>query len=89
MIASRETIDDEALALEALVWTLGDPERAERLMSLTGLDPSDLRARAGDADVLGAVLGFLEGHEPDLIACAAAIGSTPQTLVMARERLSA
>ena len=89
MIASRETIDDEALALEALVWTLGDPERAERLMSLTGLDPSDLRARAGDADVLGAVLGFLEGHEPDLIACATAIGSKPQTLVAARERLSA
>jgi len=42
-----ETIepDDQALALRALAWTLGDPDRAGRLLALTGLDPGDLRAR--------------------------------------------
>jgi hypothetical protein len=87
-----ETIDEDeavALALSALVWTLGDERRADRLLALTGLDPDDLRARAGDPDVLGAVLGFLQNHQPDLIACAEALGRSPEQLVAAGERLSA
>jgi hypothetical protein len=75
------------LALQALVWTLGDGTRAERLLALTGLSPDDLRARAGDASVLAALLGFLEAHEPDLIACADALGVKPETLVTARREL--
>ena len=81
-----ETIDQDmavALALRALAWTLGEPERAQRLLALTGLTPADLRERAGDAAVLGAALGFLEAHEPDLIACAAALEVAPGTLVAA------
>ena len=85
----HETNQDDVLALSALIWTISEPERAQRLMALTGLEPSDLRARVGDPDVLGAVLGFLEGHEPDLIACAGSIGTTPQTLIAARERIGA
>ena len=76
-----------ALALQALAWSLGDEDRAQRLLDLTGLDPSDLRARAGEPAVLGAVLGFLEAHEPDLLACADALGVRPESLVAARERL--
>ncbi|WP_375250292.1 DUF3572 family protein [Sphingomonas sp.] len=75
------------VALDALVWTLGEPSRAERMMALTGLTPDDLRARIGDASVLAATLAFLEAHEPDLVACAAAIDSTPAALVAARARL--
>ena len=84
-----ETIepDDAALALRALAWTLGDAGRAERLLALTGLDSATLRARAGDADLLAATLCFLENHEPDLIACAAALDITPAALVTARSRL--
>ena len=78
-----------ALALEALVWTLGDARRAERLLALTGLSPDDLRARADDPAVLAAVLGFLESHEPDLIACAEALGRKPELLVRARMELEA
>lgn len=79
--------DDAALALSALAWTLGDQARAERLLALTGLDPAELRARAGAPAVLAAVLAFLEAHEPDLIACAAALGVDPKALVAAREAL--
>lgn len=87
-----ETIgDDDAvgLALHALIWILQDDERAGRLLALTGLEPDDLRARADDPAVLGAVVAFLVAHQPDLLACAQAIGTRPELLVSAGERLSA
>jgi hypothetical protein len=84
---ARETNDPVALALNALVWTIGDPARASRLLALTGLEPDDLRARASEPSVLAATLGFLEAHEPDLIACADAIGTQPALLVAARHEL--
>jgi hypothetical protein len=77
----------EALALQALVWTLGDSARASRLLDLTGLDPAELRARAGEPALLAATLGFLEAYEPDLIACAEALAVTPAALVAARAEL--
>jgi hypothetical protein len=79
----------DALALRALVWTLSEPDRATRLISLTGLDPDDLRARIGEPSVLAACLTFLEQYEPDLIACATEIGTMPEALVRARHELEA
>src|SRR3546814_3382171 len=57
---------DEALALQALGWILADEPRAERLLGTTGLTPERLRASLGQRTTLGAVLGFLTAHEPDL-----------------------
>jgi hypothetical protein len=79
--------NDETLALQALVWTLAEPTRAMRLLDLTGLHPQDLRASAGSPATLVAALVFLEAHEPDLIACAEGLGTTPAALVAARARL--
>ena len=76
-----------ALALAALGWILADQGRAMRLLALTGLTPETLRERVGEPDLLAAVLRFLEGFEPDLLACAASIGATPAGLVAAREAL--
>ena len=84
MRASETNEDAAALALRALVWTLAEPERATRLLDVTGLTPSDLRTRAADPAVLSATLGFLENYEPDLIACAAALDVKPEALVRAR-----
>ena len=81
--------ESTTLALHALAWTLAEPDRAQRLIDVTGLFPADLRARAGEPAVLAAVLGFLEGHEPDLIACADAIGVAPERLVTAHAVLEA
>lgn len=83
------TNDPTALALAALAATLADDRRAARLLDLTGLDPASLRARAGERGLLAACLDFLEAHEPDLVAVAAAIGSTPAALVAARRNLEA
>ena len=82
-----DTNDPEALALSALGWCLADQQRAERLLALTGLTPDDLRARLSEPSVLAAILGFLESHEPDLVACADDLGVPPAWLVDARRRL--
>lgn len=66
---------------------LGDGDRAERFLALTGLTPEELRAGLGDPAVQGAVLEFLCGHEADLIAAAEALGLSPAELAAARERL--
>lgn len=79
--------DAAALALQALVWTLGEPSRAERLLDTTGLEPSEQRSRAADPAVLAATLQFLEAYEPDLVACAADLQVKPEALVAARHAL--
>ena len=86
-IEDTNKADPETLALSALGWTLAEPDRAQRLLALTGLTPEDLRDRLGDPGLLCATLGFLEAHEPDLVACAEALAVTPLALVEARRRL--
>ena len=75
------------LSLGALGWTLSDDARAARFLGLTGLTPETLRARLADPVLLAAVLRFLEGHEPDLLACADALAVAPTRLVEARREL--
>ncbi len=79
--------DAQAVALRALSWTLADENRAGRFLALTGLTPDALRSNLEQPDFLAASLRFLEGHEPDLIACAEAIGIAPADLVEARRDL--
>ena len=79
--------DAEAIALAALAATLTDERRARRFLDLTGLDADELHARAGEPGLLAATLTFLENHEPDLVAVAQAIGTTPESLVAVRLEL--
>ena len=81
------TNDPVALALRALAATLADQRLAERFLSLSGIDPPDMRQRAADPALLVALLTFLEAHEPDLVAVAAEIGFKPEALVSARREL--
>ncbi len=78
----------EALALNALVWVLGDDQRRDRLLALTGLTGDELRGRLTDPYLLSAVLDFLASYEPDLIACADALGHRPDALIAARSALT-
>ena len=80
--------DAMTLALMALGWTLAEEARADRLLALTGMDVETLRAGVDDPTIMGAVLAFLADHEPDLIACAQAIDTTPAALIAAQEILS-
>lgn len=89
MPSSETNEDAQILALRALAWCVEDSQRAQRLLSLTGLTTNDLRARAAAPECQSAVLGFLESHEPDLLACAEALDVKPAALVRARQALDA
>lgn len=80
--------DAEMLALSALGWILTEPDRADRLLSLTGLDADTLRDHLTERTTLAAVLEFLVNHEPDLVLAADALGRTPQELVAAHRSLT-
>jgi hypothetical protein len=79
--------DPLALALAALASTLGDDRRAQRFLDLTGIGTEQLRARAGEPQLVAATIGFLEAHEPDLVAVAKELGVAPEVLVQARREL--
>ena len=70
-------------------WILADNARAGRLLELTGLTPDALREGLGNAAVLAAVLDFLAGHEPDLLAASKELGLGPQAIIAASRELSA
>jgi hypothetical protein len=86
-MSSATTNDAIALGLSALAASLADQRLAERFLSLSGIDPLDLRQRAADPALLAALLRFLEAHEPDLIAIAADLGVEPKSLVAVRQEL--
>lgn len=79
--------DADTLALRALVWTLVEPDRAQRFLQVTGIDPADLRARIGEPAVLGACLQFLLANEADLVACAHGLDVAPAALARAAATL--
>lgn len=81
--------EPDMLALEALGWILADGDRAERMLNLTGLTPDILRNVVTETATQAAILGFLEAHEPDLVAAADHIGVRPEALVRARQELEA
>ena len=84
----RETPNDaHALALAALAATLTDERRARRFLDLTGIGTDELRARAGEPELLAALIAFLEAHEPDLIAVSEQIGVAPEMLAAARAEI--
>jgi hypothetical protein len=78
----------DVLALMALAHVAGDESLGPRFLALTGMDAGDLRARAGEPDVLAAVLQFLAAHDADLMAAATALGTTPAHLAAAARTLA-
>lgn len=49
----------QILAIQALAWLAASDEMMPAFLNATGASLGDLRARAGDADFLGAILDFL------------------------------
>lgn len=72
---------DDTLALRALAIVIADDHLRDRFLALTGYDGATLRSRLAEPDVADAVLGFLSGHEPDLVRVAGQLGVTPDRLL--------
>ena len=87
-MSGDDSNDAHTLALNALVWVLHEPSRADRFLALTGLEGDDIRSRINDPALLDGVIAFLEAHEPDLIVCAHALDVAPGVLLGTRDRLN-
>jgi len=77
----------ETLALQALAWLAASDDELIRFVEASGVGTDELRARAGEADVLRAVLDFLLAEDARLLAFCAAHGIEPKDVHMARHVL--
>jgi len=77
----------ETLAVRALGWMAADGELTARFLSLSGAGPAELRARAGDPDLLGFVLDFLLAEETVLLSFCEAEQVRPEHVTRARAAL--
>lgn len=77
----------EAVGLKVLLFMVGDELRLERFLRETGLDPEDLKARAGEAEMLSALIGHLLEDESQLLVFTATERMDPADVHAARAAL--
>ena len=78
----------ENLAILALGFLAGDPERLGRFLSLAGIGPESVRQAARDPEFLAGVLDHVTSDEPLLLAVAEHAGVKPEAVMRARAALS-
>ncbi|MBX9635549.1 MAG: DUF3572 domain-containing protein [Magnetospirillum sp.] len=86
--AKLTTEDAQAVALKALAFLAGDEALLSGFVSATGCGLDEIRGSVGDDGFLAAVLDFLLGDEPALIAFAEAENLPPETPMLARMKLA-
>ncbi len=67
----------QELAIGALLFLAGDPEKFGCFAASSGLDPGNLRAAAQSPEFLAAILDYLASDESLLLAFAAESGRDP------------
>jgi hypothetical protein len=67
----------EAVAVQALSFIAGEPERLGRFLAITGIGPAEIRVAAGEPGFLLGVLEYLISDEALLTAFAAEAGLRP------------
>ena len=87
MKSARNAPDPEVMGLAALGFLAAEPDRLVRFLGLTGIGPDDLRGRAGDPALLGAVLDHLLADESLLFVFAEAEALHPADIAAARRKL--
>jgi hypothetical protein len=78
----------EALALQGLTFLAGDAGRLSRFLTLTGMDPGQLRSWDGNSDVQAAVLEHLLADESLLMVFAAEADVSPADVAPAQALLA-
>jgi Protein of unknown function (DUF3572) len=77
-----------ALAIAALSFIAGEPERLGRFLAMTGIGPESIRASAREPHFLLGVLDYLASDEPLLIEFANQNGFDPEHVTRARDVLA-
>jgi hypothetical protein len=78
----------EDLAIAGLGFIAAEPERLDRFLALTGIDPASIRAAARQPQFLVGVLDHLLGEERLLLAFAAENDIDPEAVMRARDALA-
>lgn len=73
----------EAVAIQALTFIAGDPERLGRFLAVTGIGPAEIRSASGEPGFLTGVLEYLVSDETLLTTFATEAGLRPQDPVKA------
>jgi hypothetical protein len=77
----------QTLALNALTHIAGDGEILVRFLKISGIEPEDLRHRAGDPELLAAVIDFVLSDEDLCTGFLVAEGIDAKVLHAARRAL--
>lgn len=77
----------ETVALKALGWILDADDERSTFLSASGLGPDDLMRRAGEAELLLAVMDFLLAEDRRVIAFCDATGLRYEALAAVRQAL--
>jgi hypothetical protein len=78
----------EDMAVAALTFIAQDSERLGRFLTLSGLEPGNLRDAAAEPGFLVGVLDYLSSDEPLLLAFAANFQIDPTAIATAQRLLS-
>ncbi len=78
----------EAIAVAALAFIAGEPERLGRFLAISGIGPESIRAAAREPRFLLGVLDYLAADEPLLIAFAAENTIPPGAVMEARDTIA-
>ena len=78
----------EALALQGLTFLASDATRLTRFLTLTGIEPSELRGWDGNPGIQAAVLDHLLADESLLLVFAAETGTAPGDVAPAQALLA-
>ena len=77
----------EIVAVQALSFVAGDPERLGQFLAESGIGPETLRSAAADPHFLASVLDFVLRDDATVTAFAAASELDPTTIAAARQVL--
>ena len=78
----------EAIAVAALAFIAGEPDRLGRFLAMSGIGPESIRAAAREPQFLLGVLDYLAADEPLLIAFAAENTIPPGEVMDARDTIA-
>jgi hypothetical protein len=77
----------ESLAVQALSFLAGEPERLARFLALTGIGPDRIRAAAATPGFLAGVLDHVASEDALVTAFAVEAGIKPEEVEKARRML--
>ena len=80
---SMSAEEAQRIAIGALVHVANDETLLTRFVSVTGIDPGQMREAASEPGFLAGVLDFMLGHEPDVVAFATEFGVPPEDVAAA------